>query len=630
MASPFTLLGMARRATQNFRQMTYNAPTTPEAAPTPAATNDDNSDTVSIASKMGSRRRTSPLIAPTRKPSTAVVEAVTVMSPPPSSPPPSSPPAKSILSDVASNGSSTTLAQEPTSMLSESPKMGSIDLKGSNDYFSPRKSSGSSERAEIEALDNQAIKRLEEQVRSLTSQREKVAAELRSAAAEKERIAGELESATASAGRLEKELKDKREEWEADRAGLVMEKDEDKRRFEMEKDSLSEKVHDLMVENKALAEDRDAKQKQWDHERALLADEMTKEVEALEDENAQLGGRIASLETAIGEKEEESERLEGRVAALVKEKADGERTIATLRQYLSAAKDEAKQIQAQGGKDLDAAKLETRRVAQKAREDKVAWDAERQSLVKERAQEKQRLEGEKKQLSDRLSSVQNELGAKGMELKRSEDAHSAIVKEKEQASRMVKDLQLQVASKVEELEDLKASSAGRESALQKDIERIREERDRQLSLKDNYIHSLKASVDELKRELDQTRQSMKQIVAQNDETISQLTASLTERTRLVEETEREKTTLREHFLVLGDELEGKEQEKRALEQDIIELTQEKDQRGKTVASLQEQLTLAAEEMKILRDTSTAKTIGLEEELRRMREEQAQQGGCWIM
>ncbi|KAJ3521392.1 hypothetical protein NMY22_g12336 [Coprinellus aureogranulatus] len=74
---------------------------------------------------------------------------------------------------------------------------------------------------------------------------------------------------------------------------------------------------------------------------------------------------------------------------------------------------------------------------------------------------------------------------------------------------------------------------------------------------------------------------------------------------------------------------SRELEKQSLEQDLASVTKEKDLRGRTVASLQEQLTLAAEEMKMVRDTTTAKIAGLEEELRRMREER-EQGSCWIM
>lgn len=511
--------------------------------------------------------------------------------------------------------------------------METIDLKNpSNDYFSLRKSSGSSkDSAALDELEK-AMKRLEGQLRSLAAEKEKLSNELTVVSSDKDLLAGELKAANTTKSRLEKEateLKDQKEDWEAERAGLIMERDEDRRRFALEKTSLEAKVRDLSLENEHYAENEGLKEAQWDYERAALENTRIQEVQALEKIKSQLEGRIIDVEESISHRVKDCERLEETVSILEREKIDTGGSIVALQQYLNESKAELSTVRAQSEQKLDRLRQDLDRVRHQSEEEKAAWLVERQRLVEESAEEQHRFEEERKSNQERLIALEDELEALEADRKKLDEDVYGLRLEKEETGRTVSNLRAQIGQVELAMEEVRASSEQRITGLHSDLDTLREERDRQLGLKDNYIHSLSENVRELQNELTQTRQTTKEIVSQNDATISQLTAGLTERKRMLADMERERESLREHFIVLGEELELKESEKVVLEHDVADLTKEKDHRGRMIASLQEQLTLAAEEMRIVRDTTSAKVIALEEELRRMREER-DQSPCNIM
>ncbi|RXW16694.1 hypothetical protein EST38_g9170 [Candolleomyces aberdarensis] len=659
MSNPFTLMGMARRATQNFRQMTYGstAPSTPAAAATPSTSDDNKSDTASIAS--ATKRQTSSPLLQTRKPSLPAVDNVNVTSSPAASPPAA---AKAVLSDVASNGSSTTLAmQEPTSVpaamnmiLSESPRMEPVELSkspGSIDYFSlqPRKSSEESTSTKVNQDDSEwtAVidelklqkKRLEDQVQLLTSEKQRVAGDLETLTGEKkrlggqvklltdekQRVAGDLESATHENQRLERKLQEKQRRWDEEQAASIAERDQERGQLEQEKASLAKQVRDLTAEKEGLIEQMAQKQAQWDQESERMAEEVVREMDILSNEKQELEGRVAALESTVGEKEKAEKKLEGAVAVLKKEQGDNARTMAAQQQYLVAARDELKGFQAQATKEIQASTAETRRLSQQLRNEKEARNVERAQVSKERSDEQQRFEAEKRSLAHRVSGLEQVLEAKEKARKRLEDDIAIVKREKDESSRVVASLQQQLTSAKEATKKLQEAATARVSSLQKDLDSLREDREKQIASRDSQINVINANLDEAKRE----RGSLQETVKRNNGTISQLNTDLIQRNHLFMETEKEMASLRERFLVIGDELEGKELEVRSLEVGVTGLTKERDEKGRMVASLQEQLTLAAGEMKMVNDTTTAKIIGLEEELRRMREER-EAYPCMIM
>ncbi|KAJ2932126.1 hypothetical protein H1R20_g4955, partial [Candolleomyces eurysporus] len=662
MSNPFTLMGMARRATQNWRQMTYGstAPSTPAAAATPSTSEDNNSDTASIAS--ATKRQTSSPLLQTRKPSLPAVDNVNVTSSPAASPPAA---AKAVLSDVASNGSSTTLAmQEPTSapaainmILSESPRMEPVELSkspGSIDYFSlqPRKDSEESANststkvnlddsawtAVIDELKLQK-KRLEDQVQLLTSEKQRVAGDLESLtgekkrlegqvkllAEEKQRVAGDLESATHENQRLERKLQEKQRRWDEEQTASIAERDQERGQFEQEKASLTGQVRDLTTEKEGLIEQMAQKQAQWDQESARMAEEVVREMDILSNEKQELEGRVAALESTVGEKEKAEKKLEGAIAVLKKEQGDNARTMAAQQQYLVAARDELKGFQAQAAKEIQASTAETRRLSQQLRNEKEARNVERAQVSKERSDEQQRFEAEKRSFAHRVSGLEQVLETKEKARKRLEDDIAIVRREKDESSRVVVSLQQQLTSAKEATKKLQETATARLASLQKDLDSLREDREKQIASRDSQINVLNANLDGVKKE----RGSLQETVKRNNGTISQLNTDLIQRNHLFMETEKEMASLRERFLVIGDELEGKELEVRSLEVGMTGLTKERDEKGRMVSSLQEQLTLAAGEMKMVNDTTTAKIIGLEEELRRMREER-EAYPCMIM
>ncbi|KAJ2932131.1 hypothetical protein H1R20_g4967, partial [Candolleomyces eurysporus] len=269
---------MARRATANLRQMSYGS-TAPAAAPaTSSLTFDDtNSDTVSISS--ATKRRTFSPLLQTRKPSLAVVDNVNATSSPATYPPAA---AKAVLSDVASNGSSTMLVlHEPAPasdtssvMLPESPWMEAVELSksvDSIDYFSlpPHKSSEDSAGSTLVNLGDCSA--LEAVIEELKLAKKCLEDQVQCLSVEKQRVADDLESLTHENQRSECELKEKEGRWDDEKAVLIAERDRERGRFEQEKTSFAGQVRDVMSEKEGLIKEIARKQEQWDQESAQAA-----------------------------------------------------------------------------------------------------------------------------------------------------------------------------------------------------------------------------------------------------------------------------------------------------------------------------------------------------------------------
>ncbi|KAJ2916264.1 hypothetical protein MD484_g4170, partial [Candolleomyces efflorescens] len=452
MTTPFSLFGMARRATANFRQMSYGTVTAPS---TPAATSTtstgDNSDAASITSEGSKPRATSPFVQTARQPSLAVVDSIdaTAASVPFSSSPSSSPPpleaAKSFLHGVVaqsnapnSNGSAlepSMFAEEPESMFSESPKMDSVELgddshvlPGGIDYFSmpaslrPREASDGSDLTKVdteaEELDKSSLKRLEAQVSQLLS--------------EKKRLSSDLSTIQSSYRRLEHELKEKQWAWEADRSALVSGRSQEREQLVFEKTSLTEQLRELSGEKDRLEHDVGQKQMELDWER-VRSEEVVKKLEVVEKANEGLQARVSVLEATVVERGRTQERLEGVIASLETEKQKHLKTILSTEQDLSYAKAEMQAAQEQYATELEAAGAENKLLTQQLEDEKTARETERVQWSRERSDQQQQFDGARRALGERVATLMQDVQTKEEDRVKLEAELEIAKREKEEA-----------------------------------------------------------------------------------------------------------------------------------------------------------------------------------------------------
>ncbi|KAJ2913625.1 hypothetical protein MD484_g6786, partial [Candolleomyces efflorescens] len=491
MSNPFTLFGMARRATANLRQMTSSSTLVASSS----SENLHSSDTASISSAT-KRRAFSPLLL-TRKPSLAVVDSINATSSLAASPPAA---ARAVLSDVASNASSSMLVtQEPTSasnvggvILSESPRMEPAELSksvDSVDYFSslPRNSTSADpneDLGESSALDavieelKLAKQRLEEQIQLL--------------AVEKRRVEEEFEILSHKNQRLESEMEEDRERWAQEKEVLTAERDQERGAHKQEKTSLLERVRDLTNEKEGLIEEMGQKQAKWDRESAWVAEEMVREMDLLGKEKGELERRLVTLESTVIEKEGAEKRLEGAVAVLMSREEDNARTMRAQEQHLNAARDNLMTLQAQ----IQAVTAEGRHLAQQLKNEKEARDAERARVSKESSDERQQFEEEKRALSLRITGLEQGLGAQEKARKRLEDDVVFARREKEESTHFAVSLQQQLTAAKAGTKRLQETAEARVNSLQKGIDSLRQDRERQIVLRDSQIKVLNAKVDQ--------------------------------------------------------------------------------------------------------------------------------------
>ncbi|RXW16686.1 hypothetical protein EST38_g9166 [Candolleomyces aberdarensis] len=453
---------MARRATANFRQMSYGTVTAPS---TPAATTSasDDTDAASITSSSSKRKVSSPFIQTTRKPSLAVVDNVDVTAAavpstysPSSSPPPLAA-AKSVLQGVVAqsnnsdpnsnpNGSAaepTMFAEEPESMLSESPKMDPVELDadsqvipGGIDYFSmpppsstrAREASDGSDLTKVDLLadpdagselEKSTLKRLEAQVSQLLSERKK--------------LAGDLANLQTSHRRLEHELKEKKWAWDAERSTLISERDRERDELRREKTSLTEQLRELSGEKDRLVHDVGQKQMELDWER-VRSEEVGKKLEGMETAKEGLQARVSILEATAVEKDRVQERLKGVVSALEAEKQKHLQTISSLEQDFSYAREEMQNAQAQYAMEIEAASTENRLLSQQLADEKAGKEAERAQSLKERSEQQQQFEGARRVLGERVAALVQDVQTKELDCSKLEEELATVKREKEEAA----------------------------------------------------------------------------------------------------------------------------------------------------------------------------------------------------
>ncbi|RXW16687.1 hypothetical protein EST38_g9167 [Candolleomyces aberdarensis] len=257
------------------------------------------------------------------------------------------------------------------------------------------------------------------------------------------RYTKELKAATAENRLLSLRLEDEEAERKAEHAQSLKERSDQQRQFEGARRMLDDKVVALM------AKEQDSVR--LEEYLATVGKEKEEAVASLEREMEEVKAAKKQIDSL-------HKTLENVKSALEAERGERARTISSLEQDLSDARQEVQNSQTRYMKELNAATAENRLLSLQLEDEKAARKAEQEQSLKERS-DQQQFEGARRMLDDRVAA----LVAKELDSVKLGDNLATVRKEKEEA----------VASLEREMEEAKEEAKKQIDSLQEMLENVK-------------------------------------------------------------------------------------------------------------------------------------------------------------
>ncbi|KAJ2932138.1 hypothetical protein H1R20_g4958, partial [Candolleomyces eurysporus] len=381
-------------------------------------------------------------------------------------------------------------------------------------------------------------------------------------------------------------------------ARLEAELDRERDGFNLRESTLTEQLRELSSEKDGLTQDVRQKQVELDWERAM-SEEMVKRLEGMEQENASLWVRVLDLESTVAQKEEIRETLEKVILALEAEKEEHARTISSIEQDLSHARQEAQSSQAQYSKELKTATAENRLVLQRLKGERAARKAERAQSSKEQSDQQQQFEAVRRELEDRVAALVQDVQTKEQDLIELEKYLATVRREKEEV----------VASVAREMEEAEAKAKKQINGLQETLYSVTSTSEADKKEHARAISALEQSLSYARQEMQNSQaqytKELKAATAENRLILQQLkeekaarraerAQSLKERSDQQREFEGVRMMLDDRVAALVQNVQTKEQDCVGFQEDLATVRREK---GEALASLEREMEEAEAEAK---------------------------------